>query len=110
MIRLSRKISMDMQITIEEETDKEALRRLAFYSEVPSCCPECQSALVFTYREVDGTDLKTNRPVTWKYWGMKCTKQGHQTTFGDHLDGSGFYYKSQIKWKTYSEIKDEGDK
>ncbi len=99
MIKLSARLSSNMQITIEAENPKEAIRQLAFFSELPTCCPRCQGDLKFTHRTVDGND----------YYGIKCKKDGHETTFGQHKDGIGLFYKSGMEWKTYREIKDEGD-
>ena len=94
-IKLSAKLSTGLQVTIEAENQKDAIKQLAFFSELPSCCPQCQGELKFTYRNVDDNE----------YFGFKCKKQGHETSFGQHKSGGGLFYKSGMVWTIYK--KDE---
>ena len=43
-------------------------------------------------------------------YGMKCKKTGHETTFGQHREGNELFYKTNMEWRTYDEIKSDGEK
>ena len=90
-IKLSAKLSSGLQVTIEAANQKEAIKQIAFFSELPSCCPQCQGELKFTYRKVDDNE----------YYGLKCIKQAHETSFGQHKVGGGLFYKSGMAWTIY---------
>ena len=100
MIRLSAKLSNGLQVTIEAENQKEAIKQMAFFSELPSYCPECQGELKFTYRKVDDNE----------YYGIKCKTGNHETSFGQHKAGGSLFYKRNMVWKTYEEMKKDRDK
>lgn len=86
MYRLAIILGLAHTVTLERSDVKTLIKDAAFFSELPSQCPLCQSTVHFTHRTAQEFD----------YYGLRCTgNTPHETTFGEYKDSTrGFFYKS----------------
>jgi hypothetical protein len=80
-------------IEVTEDTAKKAIEEIAFFQNIPSECPECQSPVKFTFRT----------PQSYTYYGLECTGQDHHAVnFGQNKEGGSLFYKHD-KWTSFKD-------
>lgn len=97
-----------MQITINADDFKDAIRQVQFFSDLPSECPfsECRSSLVFNY-------YKTKPPGNHEFYGVRCTGEvQHSLNFHEHKENKGFYIMAgeavdSRRWTVFGERNDD---
>lgn len=69
------------KITVSGVDEKEAIKNISLFSQIPDACPECGSALFFTYRKVAAKGDKKGGT----FYGIKCKGMpAHEKYFHTH--------------------------
>jgi len=102
-LKMTAQISRLVTVEAIGEGEKDVIRKIAFFQDLPGKCPECGALVKFTYRE----------PQSFKYWGLECMgPDRHATTLGQYADGDGLFYRHQ-PWESWEQrkakIKKPGD-
>lgn len=83
MTKLLIQLSPTITVEVEGNEECECIRQAAFWTGLPTECPECGCPLTLFYRT----------PKDYEYYGLRCTGPvTHESTFGKHkADGSLFF-------------------
>lgn len=74
----------NIKIVTDASSQKEAIEKVGFFTELPTCCPKCGGALHFFHRRAKNFD----------FYGMRCDGETpHECSFGEYKDESGLFYK-----------------
>lgn len=83
------------EVEIDIVSEKNAVESLAFWQSIPNECGICKKPIHFTFRQPQG----------YTYYGVECDgTPKHETTFGQHKEGGGLYFKSEWKEVQYGVI------
>jgi len=93
-VKIQVKINSTTIVEAYGPDEKEAIRLVAFFTELPKKCPLCGEKLYLTYRS----------PQTFHYYGMACEgSPRHKVNFGEKKDGTGLYYKDEWEEDQYAQ-------
>lgn len=97
-------VAPNITVEISEDSVQKVVKQAAFWGQLPSTCPVCQTPLVFFHRT----------PQDNEYYGLACTGTPiHESNFGQYKKTElGFYYKGdwQEAYAAYqNEARGQGD-
>ena len=93
MITIKTQIGKNV-IEVTADNAKTAIEECAFFQNLPTKCPVCGEPVKFTFRT----------PQDYKFYGLECTgPDHHSTSFGQHKDGEGLFYKNAEPWTSYKD-------
>jgi hypothetical protein len=99
-LKAVQKLSPTLAIEVTADNPKDLIEELAFFSELPKACPICGAGVGFTHRT----------PKGFNFYGLLCdgTPQ-HESTFGQHKDGGGLFYKNSEPWEEVRRGRNQDD-
>jgi len=89
MYRAKFKVGLTV-IEVEANDKKELIKKIGFFSGVPTQCGLCDSTDLKFFQRSPGGNL---------YLGMACSGCGAEFNFSQHKDGGGLFIKGDQQWR-----------